>query len=306
LLRASGLATDHGGAAHAFVGVKVHGQKTWKSQVVRASNEPIWDERYDFAGMLGEVITNPMLLKVLDRDNTRTVTIGELKLPLDSLTKQPLIQLQQRPLEGANAHGTLSLNIIWIPQNSSEAAVLKSSPSMPPSLSRQQSESGSTPLSTGLALSSPLSSPLSDSSNARSKQVGELEIHLSRASNLSPIVPGAFPDVVVAVKVGKSMTWMSAVARKTLNPVWNEKHVVIGRLGDLISHKTLIKVVDRSSGEPGEDLGKLQVDLRELLSSDKVDFDKMPLVRKHDGAEQAHGDISFSIVWTEKEHELST
>jgi len=246
-------------------------------------------------GALGDMASQPMLLKVLGRDKlSGNDTIGEIKLPLDGLKTRNRIEFTQWKLEKlpAQAVSTISLTVSWV------------------SREEAQSENASAPVPAAPTAAAPVPAAKTSAPKPtvgvpkaeRSAQLGDLELHLIGANNLPAADKNGLSDPYVAIKVGKAKTWKSAVLQRTLEPTWNQKYNVSGRLSDLITQKMLIKVMDKDKLQFDDVLGELSVDLKELLEQDVVEFNELALSRKAKREDQAYetmsqGTITFSLTW---------
>uniref|UniRef100_A0A7S4B2N1 C2 domain-containing protein n=2 Tax=Chrysotila carterae TaxID=13221 RepID=A0A7S4B2N1_CHRCT len=96
-----------------------------RSKTIRKTLSPQWDERFTFHGILGELIEEPLLIKLWDYDvASLNDGMGEIEVPLDAVLENGQISLPHEPLYGASS-GTLSVRVAWFPYAGQGTAVMR-------------------------------------------------------------------------------------------------------------------------------------------------------------------------------------
>ena len=110
------MAKHSGGTSDLYCKVELAGVKH-KTKAIQKSLEPVWDERFDFKGVLGDLIQKPLLLNCYDNDaSTVNDSLGEVKLALESFTLNSAVTYNDFPLSKAKS-GALSFTVSWKPDD---------------------------------------------------------------------------------------------------------------------------------------------------------------------------------------------
>jgi hypothetical protein len=121
-LSAEGLVGGVAGAPPSpMVSLKLGGRKLWKSSVQRSAN-PDWGEVMAVEGTVGELIAEPMILKLIDRDapsssaTSAQDAVGGLAVSLAPLTTASAIDFFQQQLGAPAPRGTtISFTVTFAP-----------------------------------------------------------------------------------------------------------------------------------------------------------------------------------------------
>jgi hypothetical protein len=122
ILSAEGLVGGVAGAPPSpMVSLKLGGRKLWKSSVQRSAN-PDWGEVMAVEGTVGELIAEPMILKLIDRDapsssaTSAQDAVGGLAVSLAPLTTASAIDFFQQQLGAPAPRGTtISFTVTFAP-----------------------------------------------------------------------------------------------------------------------------------------------------------------------------------------------
>ena len=264
LLAASGLiAADANGLSDPYVVFKL-GNVTHRSRVVPKSLNPNFnDEIFQFHGVLGDLISQRLLLEVFDKDTfSRNDSLGKAEIDLAS---KPLLHEEEMDIM-LSTQGHVSLRIAWKPNDpssptSSKLMLASSSMSAPSTDVTPHRATGPQPIAVDKAPPTDLS------------QEGSLRIELQRATNLKSADSNGLSDPYVVLSfLGKK--FKSKVVPKSLNPHWNESFPLFnGTLGELTSKPCLLEVFDRDRFTRDESLGKAPVDLTHVREREEQDLE---------------------------------
>ena len=141
--------TGLGGACEAYVMVRLGQRPTWRSEVAPQSEQPSWQETYRVHGVLGELLAEPLALKVVDA--ARRVGLGGVNVPLDGLRLTDTLPAAPRglPLESSpGGRAAISVSVRWTA--GSVAPPLRPRPT-PPRAAAAASAAAASPVSGGRA-----------------------------------------------------------------------------------------------------------------------------------------------------------
>ena len=283
IIEADGLHPTSG-TCNPYVTLKLPGQTLWKSCVASDTSRPLWNEVMRAQGSVADFVTQPMVLKVVDRAMAgATNAYGGLSVRLDALKTASAIDFFRQPL-GGSAHGAVvSFTVVFTP----DVPIPSSPPRSPP---RELSAMGTPPPIGGAPLAAlggnalggsgtaPSSAPVSPSSSSRLAQRGTFEAQLVRATALMAADANGTSDPYVTIKVTGFKTWKSSVQQKTINPVWDETMRREGARGDFARSTMQVKVFDKDFMGMGDDrLGNKRVSLAKLESTDYLELSNIPL-----------------------------
>lgn len=133
----------------------------------------------------------------------------------------------------------------------------------------------------------------------RENQEGRLTIKIIRGNNMINCDADAkgrgMSDPFCLVKVPGRKRFRTKVKMDTLNPVWNQKLEVKGKLGVFLKEPMKVSVYDHDYLTLNDPMGSVEVSLQGLLGLEKLHFDDLAL------RGVAHGTISFTVKFTQEE-----
>ncbi|KAL1515824.1 hypothetical protein AB1Y20_002440 [Prymnesium parvum] len=109
---------DRNGFSDPYVKISLHGTMH-KSRTIKKTLNPIWDERFEFKGVLRDLTEEPLLIQAYDHDfGSRDDQLGTATVDL-----RPLENVHQLEVDAAlSLQGRVHLNLAWIPDDDAPSA----------------------------------------------------------------------------------------------------------------------------------------------------------------------------------------
>ena len=285
LIDAGGLkAADKNGLSDPYVKLSLGGRRA-KSKTIKETLNPKFDERFQFSGVRGELLSHELHLSVWDWDwGARDDKLGTASLDLE-----PLLRESERAYDvQLSEQGRVRLKLSWSAQQSRLLAA-------PNDLEAGPASSKATTKSQRL------------SADAIPEE-GTLCVHLLRGEALKATDANGLSDPLVKLSIG-GQNFSSKTVRKTVNPRWNQQFRFEGFRGELTSRLLELTVLDYDNLASSDMLGFAAVDLNPLLGS-KHRLEKVALVsgrkgRAHSssGGSKGFGHLHLVLTWEGKEEE---
>ena len=107
------ISSDETGTSDPYIKLKLGGVEH-RSQVVKKTTTPVWDEAFEFSGTLGALSADALTLTVHDHDGISfDDSLGEAKVPLGNLAVGYAEELTVA-LEGKKATGEVRIDLSWV------------------------------------------------------------------------------------------------------------------------------------------------------------------------------------------------
>ena len=229
------LAADRGGTSDPYVILDLSSIQR-RSSTVKRSIDPVWNETFQWNGVLRDLLDDGLIISVFDRDkHSRDDNIGMAHVSFDALfaTREASLSCE------LSIQGTIHLEVKW----------------------QRAAAEAEAALAAGLAAAR--SAPVDP---AALSGRGVVVVRLFSAEGLRSADSNGFSDPYVRLSLaGRKET--SETRYETLDPIWDETFYFPGVVKTLLAAPLKLSLYDRDKLDADDPLGEVKLDLSGLKTA---------------------------------------